>query len=77
MLISSLSQHNNHYRQAFSRDATGVQPGVRSIQKWMTEAWDAGFDPEGEKHFGGKIKGSREWVGTADVAAMMLNKGIE
>lgn len=77
MLISSLTQYNPHYRQAFSKDANGVNPGIRTVQSWMTDAWDAGFDPEGKKHFGGKVKGTKEWIGTADVAAMMLNKGIE
>ena len=81
MLISSLIQFNPSYRRAFSSEVSGGDPGMRRIQVWMTEAWDAGFDLEGQKHFKEKerrgIVGSRAWIGTADVAAILYNKGIE
>ena len=77
MLISSLTQYNPAFRNTFSKEINGADPGIRQIQAWMSEAWKAGYDEEGQKHFKGRIRGTKAWIGTADVAAAFLNKGIE
>lgn len=92
MAITSLVQAKPAYRQAFSKNENGSEPGVRRIQGWIEEAWSCGYDPEGKKHFKGKMLGSKKWIGTsggsvlrtlgwkvadgADLYAMFSYKGI-
>ncbi|KAJ9110747.1 hypothetical protein QFC20_002788 [Naganishia adeliensis] len=46
------------------------KPGVRTIQKWMKEAWEAEYDPQGNKDFKGVIVGTKKWIGTAASTAV-------
>ncbi|KAG6874304.1 hypothetical protein C0995_001529 [Termitomyces sp. Mi166 len=39
-------------------------PGVRDIQQWIEDAWNAGFDPPGAQQLK-KLVGTRKWLGTA------------
>lgn len=55
---------------------TKDKPRVRTIQAWMKEAWDAGYDPQGLKDFKGSIVGTKKWIGTADLYALAASRGI-
>ena len=68
MAITSLIQAKPAYRKAFSTNENGSNPGVRRIQGWIEEAWAMGYDPEGKKHFKGKMLGSHKWIGTSGMS---------
>jgi hypothetical protein len=65
MAITALIQSKPAYRQPFSENDNGSNPGVRRIQGWIEEAWMNGFDPHGKKHFKGTLLGRRKWIGTS------------
>lgn len=76
MALTSLLQAKPAYRKPFSEVDNGASPGVRRIQGWIEEAWGMGYDPEGKKHFKGKLLGSKKWIGTSDLYAMFVYKGV-
>ncbi|KAG6869075.1 hypothetical protein C0993_003395 [Termitomyces sp. T159_Od127] len=39
-------------------------PGVRDLQQWIEDAWNAGFDPRGAQQLK-KLVGTKKWLGTA------------
>jgi hypothetical protein len=61
MAIANM-QTQNLYPTVFSHRA---DPGVRSLQQWIEEAWRSGFDPTGREQLKGKLSGSQKWIGTA------------
>lgn len=44
--------------------ANRADPGVRTIQNWIEEAWRAGFDIQGKQQLKGKVSGTQKWIGT-------------
>ncbi|EEB92565.1 hypothetical protein MPER_08904, partial [Moniliophthora perniciosa FA553] len=52
-----------------------ISPGIRNLQKWIEEAWKNGFDYEGFKDLR-KLVGTRKWIGTSDLCAAFLFRGI-
>lgn len=76
MVISALMLQSSEYRTAFGRERNGADPGVRRIQAWLEEAWEAGFDRDGCAQLKGKALGERKWVGPTDLYAMFSFKGI-
>lgn len=42
-----------------------TDPGVRTIQQWIEDAWRAGFDPHGKQQLKGKLVGTSKWIGTS------------
>ncbi|TRM57596.1 peptidase family C78-domain-containing protein [Schizophyllum amplum] len=52
-----------------------IPPSVRNLQRWLEEAWAAGFDPEGAKQLK-KLVGTGKWIGTADLWVALAYKGI-
>ena len=51
-------------------------PSILELQEIAEKAWKAGFDPEGMKHFKGKLVGSKRWIGTSEVYVMFTWLGI-
>lgn len=51
-------------------------PSIREIQEMANEAWKAGFDPEGCKHFRGNLLGSKKWIGTSEAYVVMSWLGV-
>lgn len=51
-------------------------PTIEELQHIAETAWAAGFDPDGKLHFGGKLVGSRRWIGTSEVYTMFTWLGI-
>ncbi|KZT56354.1 DUF1671-domain-containing protein [Calocera cornea HHB12733] len=49
----------------------GASPGVRQLQHWLEDAWNSGYDKEGAAHFKHHIVGTRKWIGTADIWAVL------
>lgn len=54
----------------------GFIPDLPSLQAWLEVAWGAGFDPEGAAQLQYNVVGSRRWIGTTEVAAMLRYFGI-
>ncbi|KZP01348.1 DUF1671-domain-containing protein [Calocera viscosa TUFC12733] len=53
-----------------------ASPGVRQLQHWLEDAWSIGYDGEGAAHFKQHIVGTRKWIGTADIWAVLSFLGI-
>ncbi|WWC91618.1 uncharacterized protein L201_006564 [Kwoniella dendrophila CBS 6074] len=66
----------SEYQPIFDRQSNGSDPGVRRVQGWIQEAWEAGHDPEGKRQLKGKILGTKKWIGPSDLYAMFTYKGI-
>lgn len=68
MLLSSLPTVHETLKQ---QDST-----VPALQEMIEKAWDAGFNSHGRTQTGG-IKGTRKYVGSSEVEALMLYLGIQ
>ncbi|KAK3267638.1 hypothetical protein CYMTET_23821 [Cymbomonas tetramitiformis] len=55
---------------------TRFVPEIGCLQVWLERAWQAGFDRDGAAHFGGKIAGSKKWIGATEVAALLRSFGL-
>ncbi|KAI5124328.1 hypothetical protein M0805_008935 [Coniferiporia weirii] len=53
-----------------------TSPGVRNLQQWIEDAWNAGFDEEGAVDLKGKLVGTKKWIGTAELYVAFLSRGI-
>ncbi|GAA5892188.1 hypothetical protein JCM8208_001469 [Rhodotorula glutinis] len=51
-------------------------PTIREWQEIVEQAWAAGHDPEGARHFGGKLINSRRWIGTTEIYVALTWLGI-
>ena len=51
-------------------------PTIQQLQTITEQAWEAGYDPEGRRHFKGKLVGSKRWIGTSEVYVMFTWLGI-
>lgn len=76
MAISPLIASKDEYRAVFDRDANGAEPGVRRIQGWIEEGWQAGFDEDGREQLKGRVLGTRKWIGSSDLYAFFTFKGV-
>jgi hypothetical protein len=38
-----------------------------ALQAWLEVAWADGFDPPGCESLGGRVLGTRKWIGTTEV----------
>ncbi|KAJ7582586.1 peptidase family C78-domain-containing protein, partial [Mycena floridula] len=52
-----------------------IQPGVRNLQRWIEDAWKAGFDLEGAQELK-KLVGTSKWIGTSDLYTAFVYRGI-
>lgn len=52
-------------------------PDVAALQAWLEIAWEAGFDPEGAEQLQCKVLGTRKWIGTTEVAALLRYSGLK
>ncbi|KIL69587.1 hypothetical protein M378DRAFT_7433 [Amanita muscaria Koide BX008] len=50
-------------------------PGVRSLQRLIQEAWEAGFDQEGQQELK-QLVGTSKWIGTSDLYVAFSYCGI-
>ncbi|KAL1741786.1 peptidase family C78-domain-containing protein [Schizophyllum fasciatum] len=66
-------QANQPYSALLQRPL--VPPSVRNLQRWIEEAWAAGFDAEGAQQLK-KLVGTGKWIGTADLWVALACRGI-
>lgn len=50
---------------------------VLDIQLLLERAWKDGFDPEGAKHYQGKIRGKSKWIGAVEVASVLTSLSVD
>ena len=56
-----------------------AMPSISAIQRFLQEAWASGFDEQGKWQIGsaaGGFVGSRTWIGTSEVLALLSSFGI-
>eukprot|EP00899_Mesostigma_viride_P011005 jgi/Mesvir1/19906/Mv13180-RA.3 len=53
----------------------GFVPDVSSLQRWLELAWADGFDTMGAAQLGGKVHGTRTWIGATDCVALLHSQG--
>ena len=46
-------------------------PSVYRLQQLIEYAWSAGFDEAGCRQLGGKLVGSRRWIGATEIYAVL------
>ncbi|KAH8829574.1 peptidase family C78-domain-containing protein [Flagelloscypha sp. PMI_526] len=51
-------------------------PGVRNLQLWLENAWNAGYDAQGAAQLGGTIHGTNKWIGVSDLWVAFAYVGI-
>lgn len=56
---------------------TGQVPNVLAIQEALEIAWSCGFDEMDRSHFYEPLRGSRQWIGTSDAAALLRYWGVD
>ena len=62
MTMTSLSMHPAGSESIPSEvRQTGV--GVWTLQSWIQDAWNDGFDEQGKQDFKGELKGKKKWIG--------------
>lgn len=49
----------------------GRIPSIGELQDYLEMAWDAGFDVEGARQLGNRVKGTAKWIGTTECAALL------
>ena len=50
---------------------------ILDIQLLLERAWKEGFDPEGAKHYQGKIRGKSRWIGAVEVASLLTSLSVD
>ncbi|RKO91539.1 peptidase family C78-domain-containing protein [Blyttiomyces helicus] len=77
-LLASVLYASSTYRSRMSAllaeqgGTVAVMPDVTSLQRLIEGAWGRGFDPEGAAQVG-----TRKWIGTTEVAAVLLSSNIK
>lgn len=57
-------------------NGAGYVPNIASLQAWLECAWLQGFDCEGAEQLGHTVQGTRTWIGTTEVAALLHQFGV-
>jgi len=48
-----------------------LMPSVYRLQQLIEYAWAAGFDEAGCRQLGGKLVGTRKWIGATEIYALL------
>lgn len=54
----------------------GMYKDIRTIQKWLESAWEAGFDSVGAEQLGKQVHGTTKWIGATEAASIFRYFGI-
>lgn len=52
-------------------------PTVLDIQLLLELSWRDGFDPDGARHYQGKIRGKSKWIGAVEVASLLTSLSVD
>jgi len=53
-----------------------LMPSVYRLQQLIEHAWSAGFDEAGCRQLGGKLVGTRKWIGATEIYAVLSFLGV-
>ena len=53
-----------------------LMPSVYMLQQLIERAWSAGFDEAGRRQLGGKLVGTRKWIGATEIYALLTFLGV-
>lgn len=67
---------NDEIEEASNAKLVAPLLSIEQMQQIVEEAWKAGFDPPGKRHFNGKLVGSKRWIGTSEVYVLFTWLGI-
>ena len=76
MIIGSLLL-NEKYKVVLSRVFNGNVPTVPRLQEMLDKAWKDGYDPQGAKDLGYKVRNTKTWIGAIEVAVLFRSFGIK
>jgi len=71
MLISSLLKHPLYCERIAEKIGKDAMPSIPMLQTLIERAWTDGFDRAGCSQLGGKLKHTKKWIGTTEVAALL------
>ena len=75
MLCSHLLRRSPALRKRLFEGAEYV-PTVPGIQAQIERSWALGFDPAGRLQLGGRLRGTRKWIGTSECCALLRGAGL-
>ncbi|KAI6646624.1 Zinc finger with UFM1-specific peptidase domain protein isoform X1 [Oopsacas minuta] len=76
MIIGSLLM-SDKYRVVMNRTFNGNVPTVPRLQELLDEAWRAGYDPQGAKSLGYKVRDTKTWIGATEAAVLFRSFGVK
>jgi len=53
-----------------------LMPSVYRLQQLIEHAWSAGFDEAGSRQLGGRLVGTRKWIGATEIYALLSFLGV-
>ena len=77
MLMSALLQDPVFNESLLYHLSCKGLPSVASLQQFIEKAWKSGFDVAGAEQLGGKLTGTRKWIGSTEIAALLRSFHIK
>ncbi|KAF9432524.1 hypothetical protein BGZ76_010666 [Entomortierella beljakovae] len=63
-------------RNSIMGPVTSPIPNIKELQQQLEFAWKSGYDPTGAKQLNYKVSGTKQWIGTTEVWAILSSLGI-
>ncbi|KAJ3036513.1 hypothetical protein HDV00_002661 [Rhizophlyctis rosea] len=80
-MLLSFVYNAPRYQSILARSLPGDMrtriPDVSTIEKLIEAAWKDGFDVAGAKQLANKVSNTRKWIGTTEIATVLLWLGIK
>ena len=76
MIIGSLLL-SDVYRVVLNRVFNGNVPTVPRLQEMLDRAWKDGYDPQGAKDLGYKVRDTKTWIGATEAAVLFRSFGVK
>ena len=76
MIIGSLLL-SDKYRVVLNRLFNGNVPTVPRLQEMLDKAWKDGYDPQGAKDLGYKVRDTKTWIGATETAVLFRSFGVK
>lgn len=77
MLLSSILPNIPTYHPLFEAEGNNQVPSLVDIQQIFEMSWKDGFDREGAKYYGNKIRGTDAEIGAVEVASLLSFLSID
>eukprot|EP00747_Dinoflagellata_sp_TGD_P186785 gnl/TRDRNA2_/TRDRNA2_44068_c0_seq1.p1 gnl/TRDRNA2_/TRDRNA2_44068_c0~~gnl/TRDRNA2_/TRDRNA2_44068_c0_seq1.p1 ORF type:complete len:347 (-),score=67.75 gnl/TRDRNA2_/TRDRNA2_44068_c0_seq1:102-1007(-) len=74
MLIGHLLQSN--CKAAEGKLFGGLVPSISSLQSELERLWACGYDTEGAAQLGGRVSGTKKWIGTSEACILLRGQSV-